>query len=786
MKGRVSMFQGASDIQHLMKGADTKGLVYWKSFWFILGITFVPTALIGILTYFIATSYIEKEVARTHQVQLNKAQERIHDHLSGIELNLTQWSLNPLVGEKLRSLNLVDDYAKIHDLYRWIQTMEASSPLIEKIYVYVDAPSALIDSGLTERLSDQRKNDFRSFLERDQSMFWVLPASDTQQQPNADRLILVHALSGSSVQSFGALLVYIDPQQVDKLVSDLTNDAKGTSLMLARDRKPIAGVAKGQVEYKLQEGLYGEMTHQSDTMGNFLWRWDGNTYTVSYGTMNRLGHPWTYVSATTMSNLTAPVVFISRLMIGISLTVLLLTLLVSWKASNKLYRPIQKIIQLVKTGKAAEDNRLAKDEIEWIERQWLHVNRESELYQTQLKQALPVLKESFLLQLTQGHLQSLREDEILEQMKQYGWEGDHQVYSIILIQLFGAARLRGSLSESDKQLITFAAVNITEELTSQQFDSIGVVNFRDLSVGLLVIAPDVKEPQVLKQEMTQLANDLIPALSKLLKLHVTVSLGRTVYSVKQIASSLEVARQSLSYRDIDKENQIIDTAEILPYDNEEIHYPFELEKQILQAIRTGNMQESVQVLRAFVEVLQKKSGKEGIVQLSMLQLLGGLLQVVIQTGYSPAKLYDGMNLYEQLLKLREPVEITDWFESVVIGPYMSELAQAQDSYMKKLAASVAEFIHRQYKNDISLESCAEMFGTSTVKLSYGFKQVMGINFIDYLTKVRIQKVKELLIHTDMKIHDIALEAGYQPTYFNRIFKKHEGITATEYRERHRK
>ncbi|RAU91640.1 hypothetical protein DQG13_28950 [Paenibacillus sp. YN15] len=49
-------------------------------------------------------------------------------------------------------------------------------------------------------------------------------------------------------------------------------------------------------------------------------------------------------------------------------------------------------------------------------------------------------------------------------------------------------------------------------------------------------------------------------------------------------------------------------------------------------------------------------------------------------------------------------------------------------------------------------------------------------------KVRLEKAKELLAGTDMRINAIAELVGYQPTYFNRIFKKLEGITPGAYRE----
>jgi YesN/AraC family two-component response regulator len=57
-----------------------------------------------------------------------------------------------------------------------------------------------------------------------------------------------------------------------------------------------------------------------------------------------------------------------------------------------------------------------------------------------------------------------------------------------------------------------------------------------------------------------------------------------------------------------------------------------------------------------------------------------------------------------------------------------------------------------------------------------------VNFIDYVTNVRIESAKKQLQDPDKKINEVAANVGYQQRYFNRIFKKQVGVTPGQYRE----
>ena len=98
-----------------------------------------------------------------------------------------------------------------------------------------------------------------------------------------------------------------------------------------------------------------------------------------------------------------------------------------------------------------------------------------------------------------------------------------------------------------------------------------------------------------------------------------------------------------------------------------------------------------------------------------------------------------------------------------------------------------EYVSEHYNDpDISLLSVAAHVSMSAAHFSTVFSQSTGQSFINYLTAVRLEKAKELLSRTDMKLSAIALEIGYnEPNYFSHVFRKAEGMTPKEYRSQYR-
>ncbi|MDF2614660.1 MAG: DNA-binding response regulator [Clostridia bacterium] len=93
------------------------------------------------------------------------------------------------------------------------------------------------------------------------------------------------------------------------------------------------------------------------------------------------------------------------------------------------------------------------------------------------------------------------------------------------------------------------------------------------------------------------------------------------------------------------------------------------------------------------------------------------------------------------------------------------------------------YINENYNKELSLDIVAQAVFVSPAYLSGLFKQVLDVNFIDYIHKVRIDKAKTLLTSTDWKNYEISAQIGYAcEKYFSQVFKKYTSLTPSQFRE----
>ena len=112
----------------------------------------------------------------------------------------------------------------------------------------------------------------------------------------------------------------------------------------------------------------------------------------------------------------------------------------------------------------------------------------------------------------------------------------------------------------------------------------------------------------------------------------------------------------------------------------------------------------------------------------------------------------------------------------------NQLLVKQENAEPPMITRAKAYIIENQTEDLSLGMVSKAVNASSYYFCKMFKKATGINFTDYLSRVRIEKAKNLLLNPNLRVSEIAYEVGFQSlTHFNRVFKKILGQSPTEYR-----
>lgn len=165
-----------------------------------------------------------------------------------------------------------------------------------------------------------------------------------------------------------------------------------------------------------------------------------------------------------------------------------------------------------------------------------------------------------------------------------------------------------------------------------------------------------------------------------------------------------------------------------------------------------------------------------------------LIEIVIMSGFGEFEYAQNaikQNVFDYLLKPTTLHDLDTLFKR--LKKHLDETSHTEDVetdyHYTQLIDQVKQFISENYHHDITLEDVAKHVSMNSSYLSRFFKLHTKSNFIDYLSHLRVEKAKELLQDSRIKVYEICNLVGYKNTqYFSKTFKQHTGMTPSEFRD----
>lgn len=208
-------------------------------------------------------------------------------------------------------------------------------------------------------------------------------------------------------------------------------------------------------------------------------------------------------------------------------------------------------------------------------------------------------------------------------------------------------------------------------------------------------------------------------------------------------------------------------------------YPIEMEGRFTEQLKTRNITNAKSYANEILENILENTGSLDIVKEYVGEFFTifkrTLLKIGISTGNST-----GTGILSELGEISSMEELHIWCMRILSE--LLELAEEGSNKSTDVIGRIFEYTNRNFNKDITLDTAASEAGITPQYLSKVFKEKYGTNFIDYITKKRLEYAEELLKKSDKSIKEISKIAGYEDAnYFCRLFRKDTGLSPKEYR-----
>jgi AraC-like DNA-binding protein len=434
------------------------------------------------------------------------------------------------------------------------------------------------------------------------------------------------------------------------------------------------------------------------------------------------------------------------------------------------YRPVRRL--LANMGGAEWNRSYSREsEFDFILKKWNVVKETNSVLTSELDIQRPLAVYSCLLKLLKGEYAG--REELDYHLKCFSINFTGPWFFVLLIAPSGPDGSRTVSSQIQMILSTLEEHSVVSQC---RLYSIELILERKVAVICNAMEKKVKDETIAKSIAAYISNHIREQYAFSPK----IAIGRIQDSPFKVnASFLEAAVVMADF--ITSTKQIVAFEDAVEQDSGDYEYPVIEQAMYIQSIKQGNKDMALKA----VNEMAANIGKTDFFPVTqclcfdiinmMIKVSGALGLPLTRTDIKALTAFSDIESFSARVK-----ELTEGLCDRYHG-----MIERRDSLIK---TEIINHINGSFcNNQFSLQQVADIFDISPNYLSRLLKQETGHSFIEYVSLLRMDKVKDLLVTTDLQVKDIVGRVGYLDTAsFLRKFKAAEGITPSQFRERMRK
>lgn len=406
--------------------------------------------------------------------------------------------------------------------------------------------------------------------------------------------------------------------------------------------------------------------------------------------------------------------------------------------------------------------------------------RTVEIVKESLQKTLPIIETNLVENLVRGtNVEGVTNSEALAYLgKRISWP------AVLVIKVDAFDRFVQGKSKTAVQQMHSSLVNLVQEMLPEpQRALIGYSN-----PGRVILIVSADQSLATAGQLHEFGERLRRVISDLLSVTATVGVGKRHLELESIPLSYAEANLARRYYGRAEGNQVVGMDEIvddLPDDQAPSRYLIEKELQVVKFVELNQNDEARQLINEIVDYLARSHYLQpGTMRNHCAELVTLVAWGAINAGLDEPKILRLLNEQVRVLSSWRTVpEIRAWTLNS-LGEVMA-LVEGASQRQDAIEVAVA-YIHKHFRrSDLMQKEVADAVSLSQSHFGSQFKTRMNMSYVKYLTAVRLDEAKKLLLTTDYSVAHVSEMVGYpNVTNFYRHFRSDTNMTPAAFREAH--
>ncbi|QNK57229.1 helix-turn-helix domain-containing protein [Paenibacillus sp. PAMC21692] len=696
-----------------------------------------PVLVMGFLFTVITTNGIQREVNHNQEIVLSQLESEINRYMLSIDAASLRLADDPHILKSLQVGVSVDQLQPSLNMMDVLQKTINASQIQLEASLYYNKYDVLYStrSGIVREPSDALNDVLDLALQHYDQASFIPPG----QSPDPSESLFVRTVPLNSRAPLGYLVLHVKMNSLQRLADQL--DPSGIrQLLIISDQGDILAAPPQIMMENGQKDHSSLLASLQDPGKRGVIQMNEHSYHVTV--MRSPLHQWYYIALTSSEELARQVSAIRWLTFGIAGILALIWLIIAFLASGRMYRPIQ-----------ALQSRLADQQLD--------------------------LNERMLQRMLQGEVS---EEEAATYVDTHQLKLKGSYYMVCAVSIDSLSRQAQAEQEYNRRLEQYALRNMVADAVS----AFGANELASPGYGQIVAIVGLDSSDGAIEQMRKYIQPVCDQITRMFDFTVSVAISSPRPGYARLFDSYRETSELLQYRWIKGPRLILDPADLQPSLQHSSQTLINWKNEVVDCLKRGLYDEACDKLVLMLDTMPKTlRNADALLGLFtfMLEEIDLYLQSV---GYELNDLFE-YDVFDYLFELHSLDDVYNWMTTTVFATVRSHIESHSLSHAQTVIPQVLAYIEQNYQTDLSLQHLADHYKISSFVLSRSFKEVVGINYKDYLLHFRMDKAKDWLAHTDMHIKDISEQLRYTSVQnFTRVFKQIVGMPPGKYRSTHMK